>query len=480
MNHNRTSAIPLCLLLLCFASSAAAQQWGEEPQPAPDPDGWGAPPPPTLAPPPPPTATPLPPPAPVPAGPATPAATPQPQPKRRIAYSGLRNEADVAPQDVEFLESIVLNALIPLTAKGFEIIPDSNASKFCGDACAISLASQTGAELLVHGGVTMFAGGYTVTLKLHRVADSVLIHTGATDSRPLLGELVGPTEIAATELARALEYSQPPAPPPPPAPTPPPQPVVKPITPETDPGYWWPTEEEPEEEEDDEGSFPHPTRGLELQLRAGLNFCASAGDAKCEDYRMIEGNEGFEMGGGGGAFVGVRFAPVFAAGIDFGIYGLKYQDTGGASDIKVSSRNFMLAPRFYLPFRVVEIYLGAGFLYQGFYEKGEKDGEEYSVKIGSWASLKLSAGITFYVVRGARAGDIGLGVDLDYNFFAPKDVELCGVKAEGRNCDEQSWRSFRKYLEDEAQADGDDVDLTKDMVDFFQFSAHLTWLIPVF
>ncbi|MBW2278232.1 MAG: hypothetical protein JRF63_12115 [Deltaproteobacteria bacterium] len=466
--------IVIVLAVLLGASTVAAQQWGDQPQPAPDPDGWGTPqaPPPAPTPLPPPAANPLPPPTGA-AQPTTPGSSAQPQPPRRIAYSGLRNEADVAPQDVEFLESIVLSALIPLTGKGFEIIPDNNASKFCSDACAIGLASQTGSEFLVHGGVGTFAGGYTVTLKLHRVASSQLIHTSTTDSRPLLGELVNPTEIAAAELARALELSQPPPPPPPPTPQPPPA-TVQPITPETDPGYWWPTEEEESEDEEEEydGGFPYPTRGLDFELRAGFNFCAEAGDATCDN---------FEMGGGGGAFVGVRFAPMFAAGIDFGVYGLKLKDTGGASDVKVSSRNFMLTPRLYLPFRVVEIYLELGFLFQGFYEKGELDGEEYSIKVSSWTSVKLGAGLTFYIVRGARAGDIGLGIDLDYNFFAPKDVELCGALADDRKCDEHSWRSYVSNLEEaEAAESGEHVNLTNDMVDFIQFSFHLTWLIPIF
>jgi hypothetical protein len=383
-----------------------------------------------------------------------------------VAYSGLRNEADVAPQDVEFLESIVLAALIPLSGKGFELIPDDNASKFCGDACAIGLALQNGFEFLVHGGVGIFAGGYTVTLKLHRVDTSQLVHTSTTDSRPLLGELVGPTQLAAEELARALEAAQPP---PPPAPPPPPQPVVQPITPQTDPGYWWPTEDEQaatEEEEEYDGGFPYPTRGLDFELRAGFNFCAEAGDAKCDN---------FDMGGGGGAFLGVRFAPMFAAGIDFGIYGLRFKDTPDTSDVVASSRNFMLAPRLYLPWRVVEIYLEAGFLFHGFYEKGKFGGENYSIKISSWTTLKLGAGLTFYIVRGKRVGDIGLGIDLDYNFFAPKDVEVCGDRAEGSKCDEMSWRAWVRTLEDEIGED-----LTSDMVDFMQFSFHLTWLIPIF
>jgi hypothetical protein len=382
-----------------------------------------------------------------------------------VAYSGLRNEADVAPQDVEFLESIVLNALIPLSGKGFEIIPDDNASRFCGDACALGLASQQGFEFLVHGGIGTFAGGYTVTLKLHRVDTSQLVHTSTTDSRPLLGELVNPTELAAAELARALETAQPP---PPPAP-PPPQPAVQPIAPQTDPGYWWPTEEEgaaEEEQEEYDGGFPYPTRGLDFELRAGFNFCAEAGNAKCDN---------FDMGGGGGAFVGVRFAPMFAAGIDFGIYGLRFKETPGTSDVVASSRNFMLAPRLYLPFRIVELYLEAGFLFYGFYEKGKVDGEDYSIKISSWATLKLGAGVTFYVARGKRVGDIGLGIDLDYNLFAPKEVEVCGLLAEGKNCDELSWEQWVNAL-----ADASGEDLTTDMVDFMQFSFHLTWLIPIF
>jgi len=446
--------ISIFLALLVFASTAAAQQWEPPPEPPPDPDSWNAPPPP----PPPPPAEQQPPayqPVPSPAPPAPQPAT-APAAPRRVAYSGLRDEADVAPQDVEFLESIVLSALIPLTGKGFEIIPDDNASKFCGDACTISLALQNGFEFVVHGSIAIFAGGYTVTLKAHRVATSELLHSSTTDSRPLLGELVGPTEVAAAALVRALETAQPPPPPAPPPPPPPP-----PVAPTTDPGYWWPTEptESDEEKKEPDGRFPYPTRGLDFELRAGLNFCAESGEAKCEN---------FEMGGGGGAFVGVRFVPMFAAGIDFGVYGLKLKDTLGASDVTVSSRTFMLSPRLYLPFRIVEIYFAIGFLYHGFYEKGERDGESYSVRISSWASFKIGAGLTFYVVRGKRVGDIGLGADLSYSFLSPKDVELCGGAAEGRNCDEQSWGSYTEDLE------------TSDMVDFMQFTLHLSWLIPVF
>jgi hypothetical protein len=459
--------IPTCVAVLLLPASAAAQQWEE--QPAPEPGGWDTPPPP----PPPPPEQPLPPTNPQPApptafpAPGQPAAGAATAPPRRVAFSGLRNEADVAPQDVEFLESIVLNALIPLTSKGFEVIPDNNASEFCGDACALELAAQTGAELMVHGGISIFAGGYAVTLKLHRVATSQLVHSSTTDSRPLLGELVGPVQTAAEELARALEIAQPP---PPPAPPPPPQPVVQPISPQTDPGYWWPTDDEApgeEPEEEAEGGFPHPTRGLDLELRAGFNFCAESGEATCEN---------FEMGGGGGAFIGIRFVPMFAAGLDFGAYGLKLKDTFGASDVKVSSRHFMLTPRLYFPFRIAEIYVELGFLYHGVYEDGEQGGDKYSVKLSSWASFKLGAGLTFYIVRGKRVGDIGLGIDLDYNFFSPKDVELCGGEAEGSKCDEQSWSSYIDDLEELAEG----TDLTEDMVDFIQFSFHLTWLVPIF
>lgn len=477
---NRSIALMACtsFAILLQASICGAQQYGDgqdgtwgtddgqtQPQPAPDPDSWSPAPQPA-----PPATAPQPAPAPQPAAPAAGVAG-QPQPPRRVAFSGISNEADVAPQDVEFLESIVLSALIPLTGKGFEIIPDDNASKFCGEACVIGLATQGGFEFLVHGSVAIFAGGYTVTLKLHRVTSGQLLHSSTTDSRPLLGELVNPTEIAAAELVRALEAAEPPPPPAPPPP--PPQPVVQPITPETDPGYWWPTEEATEEATGEApDGFPYPTRGLDLELRAGFNFCAESGEAKCQD---------FEMGGGGGGFVGVRFSPVFAAGIDFGVYGLRLKDTGGASDVTISSRSFMLTPRLYLPFRVVEIYVELGFLFQGLYEKGVIDGDNYSVKISSWTSFKLGAGMTIYVVRGARAGDIGLGVDLDYNFFSPKHVELCGAYAEGRDCDEQSWGSYISGLADAIEQEtGEEVDLTKDMVDFIQFSFHLTWLIPVF
>jgi hypothetical protein len=466
-------------LLLASGQATALQQegappvdWGspsDQPQPAPDPDSFEIPsaPAPQAPPQPAPQTAPQPAPAPQPAA-------AQPAPQRRVAYSGLRNEADISTTDVEFLESIVLEALIPLSGRGFDIGPDDNASKFCDDSCAINLARQAGRELIVHGSIGTYLGGYTVTLKLHRVFDGQLLHSSTTESRTALGELVAPTKDAAVILTTVIETSLP-APLPTPA-LPPPQPIPPPPPPPADTTYWWPTEEttaEADDEPEEEGGFPYPTRGLELEIRGGFNFCGEAGDAKCNNYKM---------GGGGGAFIGVRLAPVFSVGIDFGVYGLKLKDTDGASNVQVSTRNFMLNPRLYLPFRIAEIYLELGFLFFGLYEQGEISGEEYQIKISSFASFRLGAGVTIYIVRGSRAGDIGLGLDLDYNFFAPKDVELCGKPvAEGNDCDEMSWGTYVSWLSDLASEEtGDDIDYTHDMVDFLQFSAHLTWLIPIF
>jgi len=250
---------------------------------------------------------------------------------------------------------------------------------------------------------------------------------------------------------------------------------VAPPPPAADPGYWWPTEPaggEPEEGGDEGGGFPHPTRGIELELRGGFDFCAERGDATCKNYKA---------GGGGGAFFGARIAPMFAAGVDFGVYGLKLKDTGGASDVRVSTRHFMITPRLYLPFRVVEIYLELGFLFMGYYEQGEIDGDDYQVRISSWTTLRLGGGVTIYIVRSDRVGDIGLGLDLDYNIFNPRDVELCGALAEGNKCDNMPWGTYVSKIEYELEQEtGTEIDLTHDMVDFIQFSFHLTWLIPVF
>jgi hypothetical protein len=456
------SLVALALLALQVTASAAQQYDASgQQQPAPDPDGWDV-----ATPPPPPAVAPAP-------GTPVPVESPPPPP-RPVAWSGLRNQADISPTDLEFLESIVLDALIPLSSRGFQITPDEHASRFCDDACNIALASQAGREFLIHGEVAGSVGGYGVTLKLHRVDDGLLLYSAATDARPLLGDLVAPTTEAASKLVQALEAAQtapPPAPPPPPPP-----PVAPPPPPATDQTYWWPTdkaEDDPGDDEDEADGFPYPTRGIELELRGGFNFCAESGDATCNNY---------EMGGGGGVFVGVRIAPVFAAGLDFGIYGLRLKDTEGRSDVRVSTRHFMLVPRLYLPFRVVEIYAEVGLLFMGYYEQGKIDDENYKVRISSWTTFRLGVGVSLYIVRSDRVGDIGLGLDLDYDIFNPRDVELCGDPvAQGNKCDDMPWGTYISMIEDQKEQEEDiEFDLSQDHVNFLQFSFHLTWLIPVF
>ncbi len=71
------------------------------------------------------------------------------------------------------------------------------------------------------------------------------------------------------------------------------------------------------------GPFVLARKGLELEIRLGATFCVPEAGVECNLFHFQELEDLFndrKPGPGGGVFIGARFLPFLAAGIDWGYY----------------------------------------------------------------------------------------------------------------------------------------------------------------
>ncbi len=212
------------------------------------------------------------------------------------------------------------------------------------------------------------------------------------------------------------------------------------------------------------GPFVLARKGVELEIRLGATICVPDAGEECDLFHYMLLDEAFtdrKPGPGGGIFLGVRFLPFLAAGIDWGYYFLILEaanDMEEDIDVKFSRfMNIMLAVRGYLPFEPADIYLKLGAGWLSFKEIAKIYDESVSLRLYSPFNFKVGMGATFFLMDGNERGNVGLGFDFDFMFTNPSKYEECKDKD---ICSKDDWPGG--------------------VIDVFQASIHLTVVIPVF
>ena len=211
-------------------------------------------------------------------------------------------------------------------------------------------------------------------------------------------------------------------------------------------------------EERGSGLFAMWRKGIQAEVRAGLSVCVKDDEAECKD----DGDFGLDPGGGLGAAFLIRFLPFLGVGVDFGYYMFNPEVDGEDEVDKLWARmlTLMLQVRGYLPFRYADVFFKFSAGYSSF-KIGVEDGDdEYSLRLFAPFNVKLGMGGSFFLTRNEDLGDIAVGVDLDYLFTVPRELEEC-------------WRS-------ECESQDIDSDDNVDLIDNFQLNVHFTWVFTIF
>ncbi len=246
------------------------------------------------------------------------------------------------------------------------------------------------------------------------------------------------------------------------APAPAPAPVAPVVTATPQPSP--PPQAQPAPPGEYNGPFVLDRKGVEIEIRLGATFCVPDAGEECDhfDYGLLD--DAFaerKPGPGGGIFIGSRFLPFLAAGIDWGYYFLIVKaDSFMEEDIDAKfSRfmNIMLAVRGYLPLEPADIYLKLGAGWLSFKESAYRYEERVSLRQYSLFNFKIGMGATFFLMDGNKRKNVGLGFDFDFMFTNPSRSEEC---------------------EDKNMCTKDDG--TRGLINVFQASVHLTILIPHF
>ena len=180
-------------------------------------------------------------------------------------------------------------------------------------------------------------------------------------------------------------------------------------------------------------------KGLDIDVRGGVNQCIKDDESTCKDLYI---------GGGFGAMMGIRFLPFVSVGVDVGLYMF------GQEEIEtVHLMNTVLELRIYFPHEHFDIYgkFGGGYM--------RLTGREWPMRssMSSWANMKWGGGVTFFVLKEHRIGDVGLGLNVDYLWTNFKESELCS----------------------NVQCQTGELDKRGAGIDAIQYSVHMAWIFPI-
>jgi hypothetical protein len=189
----------------------------------------------------------------------------------------------------------------------------------------------------------------------------------------------------------------------------------------------------------DDGVFDHMREGLEVEVRGGMIYCLGDGEIWCsqqEEETVARKQYSLKWsrypGGGGGLYMGLRFLPFLALGLDFGAY--RYSVSKGEvkvehpDELRSELWQGMAEIRGYLPFSFVDVYAKAGFGYWTVFDRGKYkvDGDirRPDPFPESYEFIKVGAGATFFFAQQESLGDVGFGLDVDVDMGKPWPMQI--------------------------------------------------------